>query len=107
MQVAQPWLPRSTGLNTFFSRRSDPDLYQVMWITLALFLSYLCVAMSLPVTSLYVSSQLDLGNALAGLAVGITFVSTILTRSLAGRLADHHGGKYALVRVCGSMGWRG
>lgn len=104
-------------MKTVLSRRSDPDLYQVMWITLALFLSYLCVAMSLPVTSLYVSSQLDLGNALAGLAVGITFVSTILTRSLAGRLSDHHGGKYALVRglwvyvvaglICLLSGWQG
>jgi MFS family permease len=117
MQVAQPWLPRSNGLKIVLSRRSDPDRYQVMWITLALFLSYLCVAMSLPVTSLYVSSQLELGNALAGLAVGITFVSTILTRSLAGRLSDHHGGKYALVRglwvygvaglICLLSGWHG
>jgi MFS family permease len=104
-------------LKTFFSRRSDPDLYRVIWMTLALFLSYLCVAMSLPVTSLYVSSQLDLGNALAGLAVGITFVSTILTRSLAGRLSDRQGGKYCLVRglwvyvvaglICMLGGWQG
>lgn len=76
----------------------DRDLRQLMWLTLALFLSYLCVAMSLPVTSLYVSTRLGMGNAWAGLAVGITFASTIFSRNITGRLADHKGGKYALVR---------
>ncbi|WP_210426015.1 hypothetical protein [Chromobacterium violaceum] len=41
--------------------------------TAALFLSYLAVAMTLPVTSIYVIDQLHYGNALGGLAVGITF----------------------------------
>lgn len=76
----------------------DRDLHQLVWITLALFLSYLCVAMSLPVTSLYVSTQLGMGNALAGLAVGITFATTIVTRGMAGRMADQRGGKYCLIR---------
>ncbi|AXE36738.1 MFS transporter [Chromobacterium phragmitis] len=66
--------------------------------TAALFLSYLAVAMSLPVSSIYVIDQLHYGNALGGLAVGITFFSTILTRGLAGRLCDQQGGKACMSR---------
>ena len=97
--------------------RSDRDLHRLVWLTLTLFLSYLCVAMSLPVISVFVTTQLGYGNALAGLAVGVAFGSTILTRGLAGRMADHQGSKYCMVRglciytlaslVCGAASWRG
>jgi len=80
------------------SFRADRALHRVVWLTLALFLSYLCVAMSLPVTSVYVTTGLGYGNALAGLAVGISFASTIATRGMAGHMADHRGSKYCMVR---------
>jgi len=99
------------------SARANRDLHRVVWLTVALFLSYLCVAMSLPVTSVYVTTRLGFGNALAGLAVGISFASTILTRGMAGRLADHRGGKRCMVRglwvyavaglVCAAASWPG
>lgn len=85
------------------------------WLTLALFLSYLSVAMSLPVVSIYVTDGLHFDNLAGGLAVGIAFVSTIATRTRAGRLSDHHGGKsmmgaglviYALASViCMAAAW--
>lgn len=106
-----------SSLTTTASLWADRDYQRVVWLTLALFLSYLCVAMSLPVTSVYVTTRLGFGNALAGLAVGISFASTILTRGLAGRMADHRGSKYCMVRglwvyalaglVCAAAGWRG
>jgi MFS family permease len=93
------------------------DVHRVVWLTLALFFSYLCVAMSLPVTSVYVTTRLGFGNALAGLAVGIAFVSTIVTRGMAGRIADQRGGKYCAIRgfcvyalaglVCLAASWPG
>ena len=67
--------------------------WHLWWLTLALFLSYLSVAMSLPVVSIYVTDGLHFDNLAGGLAVGIAFVSTIITRTRAGRLSDHHGGK--------------
>ena len=76
----------------------DTAFRQLAWKTLALFLSYLAVAMSLPVVSVHVTHGLHLGNALGGLAVGITFLSTILTRNYAGRLSDGSGGKRAMQR---------
>jgi MFS family permease len=97
--------------------RADRDLHRFVWLTLALFLSYLCVAMSLPVISVFVTTRLGFGNALAGLAVGIAFASTILTRGMAGRIADHRGSKYCMVRglwvytlaglICAAASWRG
>lgn len=57
---------------------------RVLALTAALFLSYLTVAMSLPAVPVHVVHGLGLDNAYGGLAVGITFVSTILTRGWAG-----------------------
>ncbi len=83
------------------SLRSDPAYRHVVILTAVLFLSYLAVAMSLPAVSIHVVEGLGLGNFQGGLAVGITFLSTILTRAHAGRLADRLGGKacmrYGLV----------
>ena len=96
---------------------ADRALHRVAWLTASLFVSYLCVAMSLPVTSVYVTTTLGFGNALAGLAVGIAFASTILTRGMAGRIADHEGGRYCMIRglwiyvlaslVCAAASWPG
>ena len=78
--------------------QADHDHRRVVWLTLALFLSYLCVAMSLPVLSIFVTARLGFGNALAGPAVGATFASTIATRGMAGRTADQRGGESCMVR---------
>lgn len=65
----------------------------VIWNATALFISYLAVATPLPLISVFVKSSLQLSNAFAGLAVGISFLSTLLTRNLAGRFTDASGGK--------------
>ncbi|MBV6307276.1 arabinose transporter [Candidimonas humi] len=67
------------------------------WLTFALFLSYLSVAMSLPVVSIYVTDGLKFNNLAGGLAVGIAFVSTIATRTRSGRLSDQRGGKSVMT----------
>jgi MFS family permease len=97
--------------------RADWDFRRVVWLTVALLLSYLCIAMALPVMSLFVTTRLGFGNALAGLAVGTSFASTIVTRGIAGRMADDRGGKYCTIRgfalyavaglVCLAASWRG
>ncbi|MDM0074827.1 MFS transporter [Variovorax sp. J2P1-59] len=74
------------------------SLRQLVWMTLALFLSYLSVAMAMPAVAVHVSQTLGFGNVLSGLAVGIAFLSTILSRGWAGRLADERGGKVAMFR---------
>ncbi|OHV79997.1 arabinose transporter [Rhizobium sp. LCM 4573] len=76
----------------------QPDLAyrRVLALTIALFLSYLTVAMSLPAVPVHVVQGLGLDNTYAGLAVGIAFLSTILTRGWAGALSDRIGGKPAM-----------
>ena len=66
-----------------------------------LFIAYLCVGLALPVVPLFVTGSLGLGNGWAGLAVGIAFLSTILSRGLAGSLADRRGAKAAALRGLG------
>ncbi|GBQ84057.1 arabinose transporter [Asaia krungthepensis] len=66
------------------------------FLTTALFLSYMAVAMPLAVIPPFVTSWPGYGNALAGIAVGSAFVSTILTRTLAGSFADRRGGRAAM-----------
>ncbi|UDL92204.1 MFS transporter [Mesorhizobium sp. PAMC28654] len=82
------------------SETDRPDLAyrRVVALTAALFLSYLTVAMSLPAVPIHVVQGLGLSNALGGLAVGIAFLSTILTRAHAGALADRLGGKVCMQR---------
>jgi MFS family permease len=70
----------------------------VLVLTGALFLSYLAVAMSLPAVPIYVVNGFHLSNAYGGLAVGIAFLSTIVTRGHAGVSADRLGGKICMQR---------
>ncbi|CAI9121554.1 arabinose transporter [Brytella acorum] len=86
------------GSDTMRDAGGDTGLLNLYWLTTALFLSYLLVAMSMPTTTLFVVTRLHLGSGLAGLAVGIAFASTIVTRGWAGRIADEHGGKYCACR---------
>jgi len=71
---------------------------RLLLLTAILFLAYLCIGISLPVVPLYVTARLGLSNVWAGLAVGIAFLATILSRGRAGALADQRGAKTALVR---------
>ncbi len=97
--------------------RTDRSLPLLYWLALALFVAYLCIAMALPVVPVFVTAKLGYGNGLAGLAVGIAFASTILTRGIAGRIADARGSRRCMVLgllayavaglACCGAGWPG
>lgn len=63
-----------------------------------IFISYFAVAMSLSAVPIYVVNDMHLSNAYGGLAVGIAFLSTILTRGHAGLRADQLGSKVCMQR---------
>ena len=75
----------------------DRSLPLLSWLALALFVGYLCIAMALPVVPVFVTAKLGYRNGLAGLAAGVAFASTILTRGLAGRIADTRGSRACMV----------
>lgn len=79
----------------------DHALRRLWWMTLALFLAYLAVAMAMPAVAVHVTHGLGMGNLASGLAVGIAFLATILSRPWAGRHADEHGGRRTLYRGLG------
>ncbi|HBK45929.1 MAG TPA: arabinose transporter [Xanthomonadaceae bacterium] len=81
-----------------FASLRDPAQKRLLLLTVILFGSYLCVAIPLPVLPLQVTQVLGLGNGWAGLAVGIAFLATVVTRGYAGNLSDHRGAKPAVVR---------
>lgn len=83
------------------SKPRDGAQSRMLLLAAILFLSYLCVAMALPVVPVFVTGTLGLGNVWAGLGVGIAFLSTILSRGVAGRLTDRGGGKAAVRRGLG------
>lgn len=69
---------------------------RLMGIAITLFLTYLTVALPLPILTVFVTQHLGLSNSLGGLSVGIAFLSTIFTRPYFGSFADKHGARYTL-----------
>lgn len=82
----------------FVLRLSFSSSTSQLWLAFWLFVSYLTVSLSLPITSLFVCQSLHLPTALGGLAVGIAFLSTILTRGPVGQQCDRLGGKPCMLR---------
>ncbi|MDR2390894.1 MAG: MFS transporter [Planctomycetota bacterium] len=89
--------PQMTDMNDAILAEGEKDR-QFIGMTLALFLSYLAVALPLSILSIHNPRGGGLSNFLGGLGVGASFLSTIATRKTMGDVADRLGGKVCFTR---------
>ena len=61
-----------------FRLTSDREQARLYLLTAILFISYLCVAIALPVVPVFVTGALGLSNGWAGLGVGIAFLLSLI-----------------------------
>lgn len=70
---------------------------QILAVVLYTFLGFLCIGIPIAVVPGFVHDQLGYGAVIAGLTIASQYLATLLTRPLAGRVADSLGTKPALV----------
>ncbi|WP_449432939.1 MFS transporter [Pseudomonas putida] len=78
---------------------------QILSIVFFTFIAFLCIGLPIAVLPSYVHDQLGFGAVVAGLTIGLQYLATLLSRPLAGRVADSLGGKrairYGLLGIAG------
>ncbi|GGJ85313.1 MFS transporter [Pseudomonas matsuisoli] len=78
-------------------KRTPSQTFSIISIVIYTFIGFLCIGVPLAVLPGYVNDDLGMGSLLAGLAISAQYLSTLVTRPLAGNVADRLGPKKAVV----------
>ncbi|MEE1865131.1 MFS transporter [Pseudomonas auratipiscis] len=70
---------------------------QILSIVFYTFIAFLCIGLPIAVLPGYVHDQLGFSAVIAGLTIGLQYLTTLLSRPLAGRIADSKGSKQAII----------
>ena len=70
---------------------------QILLIVFYTFIAFLCIGLPIAVLPGYVHDQLGFSAVIAGLTIGLQYLTTLLSRPFAGRVADNKGTKQAII----------
>ena len=70
---------------------------QILSIVFYTFVAFLCIGLPIAVLPGYVHDQLGFSAVIAGLTIGLQYLATLLSRPMAGRVADGQGTKRAII----------
>lgn len=107
--VRQPCKSPMADASHFATVESRPAavLLSILSTVAFTFIAYLTIGLSLAVLPGFVNTNLGFGAMLAGLAISMQYVATLISRPQAGRMADGKGPKRAVMTglaVCAASG---
>jgi MFS family permease len=99
--MSSPHAPAGDSAQAVTRRQHAAVTVQIVSIVSFTFVAYLSIGLPLAVLPGYVHGQLGYGSILAGFAISCQYVATLLSRPLAGRMADSVGAKRTvMVGLC-------
>jgi len=105
--MSSPHVSASEGAQPVSRRDNATVTLQIVAVVSFTFIAYLSIGLPLAVLPGYVHNQLGYGSILAGFAISCQYVATLLSRPLAGRMADSAGAKRTVMLglcACGLSG---
>jgi MFS family permease len=95
--MSAPQAPAEPGSQPLDKRAHAAVTLQIVAIVSYTFIAYLSIGIPLAVLPGYVHTQLGYGSVLAGFAISCQYIATLMSRPLAGRMADSAGPKRSVV----------
>lgn len=87
--------------------RTEPVTRQILSIVFYTFIAFLCIGLPIAVLPSHVHDTLGFSAVIAGFTIGLQYLATLLSRPMAGRVADSLGTKRAIIYGLLGIGFSG